>query len=141
MMPPKPASAKSFSVKSAVQEKPVKTWVASPSVPIDVPRWIRGRTSFCFQSVGGIRTEGIEKDGDLRKDAVFPVGAALDRSRGAEAQLIEDPILRISGCRDLGDVDQQCRQHDTQATHCQVAIKMSPSAVLLIPDNRQTRKS
>jgi hypothetical protein len=33
---------KSFSFKSTVQVKPVKNWLASPDVPIEVPRCTRG---------------------------------------------------------------------------------------------------
>jgi hypothetical protein len=40
---------KSFSLKSTVQVKPVKNWLASPDVPIEVPRCTRGCSSCCCQ--------------------------------------------------------------------------------------------
>lgn len=40
---------KELLVKSTVQVKPVKNWVASPNVPIEVPRWTRGCSSCCCQ--------------------------------------------------------------------------------------------
>ncbi len=77
----------------------MKNWLASPDVPIEVPRCTRGCSSCCCQLNRRIVPEGVEERGNLRKDTVFSGMARLYRVREAEPQFIE--YLRAKAVAEL----------------------------------------